>query len=257
MAHTRQIAGETHAGSVQLKSLKIWPDRQVRAHALAQTLHWVHSSVPLDSVTTEALWQRLGSKTRNMVRQAEGHGLDFHDATGTERGLDDWYALHLLTQKRLGVPPFPRRFFETMAAELGRIGAFRLYCVRQGEEPLAATLVLTHRNTAIYGYSASSRSAQQLRANDLMLYRVMCRQIESGLAEFDMGSDAPTQESLLFFKRKWGAQQRPIPTYSFGAGSQAITDSSSQRYALARKVFTHLPTPLSSLAGRLAVRYFG
>lgn len=257
LERTRKIASETGASSVQLKSLRAWPSGQVHPHFLTERLHWMHSVVPLSGITVDDLWKRLGSKTRNMIRQAEGHGLTFHDVTATASGLADWYRLHLITQKRLGVPPFPKLFFAVMMYELGRLGAASIYCVRRGSVTLSATLMLRHRYTGMYGYSASSLDAQQLRANDLMLYRIMCNLIENGYAWFDMGSDAPGQDSLLFFKRKWGAVQNQIPIYSFGTGDLTLSDSSSPRYVLARKLFTRLPIQLSTLAGRLMTRYLG
>lgn len=254
---TKKIAEETSAAIVQLKSLDVWPRELLEEQSVNESLHWVHSQIALKDLTEDSLWKSLGSKTRNMIRQAEGHGLELHDATNDAGGLDDWYALHLLTQKRLGVPPFPRIFFSRMISELGQIGAIRLYCVRQGASVLSATLILKFRDTSIYGYSASSFSAQRLRSNDFMLYRVLHGLIGEGAGMFDLGSDAPGQDSLLFFKRKWGARQQKIPTYTFGPGNAVLTDSSSPRYTLARKVFTHLPIPVSLLAGKVLTRYFG
>lgn len=257
LERTRKIASDTGASSVQLKSLRAWSGAQVHQHVLTETFHWMHSVVPLAGLTVDDLWKRLGSKTRNMIRQAEGQGLTFHEVTATASALDDWYKLHLVTQKRLGVPPFPKIFFAVMMHELGRLGAVSVYCVRRGSATLSATLVLRHRDTGMYGYSASSLEAQQLRSNDLMLYRVMCNLIENGYTWFDMGSDAPGQDSLLFFKRKWGALQHQIPTYSFGIGDLTLSDSSSPRYVMARKLFTRLPISCSTFAGRLLTRYLG
>jgi hypothetical protein len=78
--------------------------------------------------------------------------------------------------------------------------------------------------------------------------------IVHGCGTFDMGSDAPSQTGLLFFKKRWFADQEPIPSYSLGSG--ASPDSSSPRYGMARKIFQHLPRSVLRLTGH-ATKYFG
>ncbi|NJD36165.1 MAG: GNAT family N-acetyltransferase [Betaproteobacteria bacterium] len=257
IARAKELLTSTGAAYVHLKSLRPWPSPAVQRNGLTETMHWMRSVVPLQGINAEALWKRIGTKTRNMVRQAEANGLKFADITDTADACSDWYRLHLLTQKRLGVPPFSRKFFELMIRELGKAGTVRVYCVQRDGVPLAAMLLLCHRDVAIYGYSASSAEAQRLRANDLMLYRAICKIVEDGFACFDMGSDAPSQDSLLFFKRKWGAAQHAIPSYTFGKANLALTDSTSSHYALARKMFSQLPTGVTAVVGSWATRFFG
>lgn len=248
------------AGSVAMifKSIASWPDELTRSLCLEEKRHWIQSRVLLEGLTSAGLWKRIGPKTRNMVRQAESAGLTFDELTSAETALTSWYRLHLETQRRLGLPPFPEIFFATMFAELAKLGAISIYCVRNNlGSPIAATILLRQERIGIYAYSASLREAQQVRANDLMLFEIIRHLIEAGYSHFDMGSDAPNQDSLLFFKRKWGAVQDPIPTYVFGNPGQAIVDSSASTYALARKLFARLPRPVYVLAGRYLTKRFG
>lgn len=257
IGRAKELLASTGATYLQMKSLQPWSASAVRRNGLTETMHWMHSVVPLQDMDAEGLWKRIGDKTRNMVRQAEARGLKFVDITETAHACDDWFHLHLLTQKRLGVPPFPLKFFELMIREMCKTGAIRVYCVQRGGVPLAAMLLLRHRDVAIYGYSASSEEAQRLRANDLMLYSAICEIAKDGYSCFDMGSDAPSQDSLLFFKRKWGAVQQQIPSYLYGNAQGAIIDSSSPKYSFARKLFSQLPVSVAAVAGRYLTRYFG
>jgi hypothetical protein len=248
-----ELAREERAGLL-LKALDPLPHIPASAD-LSRHDRWVRSRLRLDGMTRDALWERLGDKNRNMVRQARHHGLVCARVSPQEGAAERWYSLHAQTQHRLGVPSFPRRFFSLMFQTLAPSDGLEMLEVRGPAGPCAATLLLFHRDTCIYGYSASSDDGRRLRANDLMLFEALALAAERRLAWFDLGSDSPSQESLLFFKRKWGAEQHPIPVYaSRGVG---VPDSSASTYAFARAVFRTMPQAVSTWIGSRVVRHFG
>jgi serine/alanine adding enzyme len=252
-----RIAAETHASFVELKSTGDYPATLEEILGLRKHLYWIRSVVPLLTLDADALWKRIGPKTRNMIRQAEQSALEFRDLTDDSGGAAAWYTLHLTTQKRQGLPPFPLRFFRSMIEMLRAESGVRLFGVFHGPKLIAATIVLLHRGTAIYGYSASSKAAQQFRPNDFMLFHVMKWLLSNRYEEFDLGSDAPSQDSLLFFKRKWLAEQTPAPVYVLGSADFSLSDSSHARYRIIRRAFQYIPTPLLRAIGNFATRMFG
>lgn len=257
IAEAKRIAVKLEVKSIELKSVKPYPKELTDQHDLVERLYWIHSSVELGGRNVDNCCEGIGPKTRNMIRQAQNQGLTFDDSANAPACLDDWYRLHLLTQKHLGLPPFPRVFFETMLRELGRESACVVFRVRSAQETVAATILLLHKNCAIYGYSASNTRLRQYRPNDLMFFGTIRWLVRNGYAQFDLGSDAPSQSGLLFFKRKWLAAQCEVPSYSFGAADHELSDSSAGRYALLRKGFRILPLAITPAVGRLITRYFG
>jgi len=256
VAAAREIAVRAGAATVRLKTIRPYDPELVRANSLHEHIHWVHSVVDLRGFDADAYWREIGDKNRNMIRQGERHGLAFEPLTFDEPGMRQWHQLHLATQKRLGLPPFPVKFFHVMSEALAKAGAIAMFGVRRGENLEAATIVLLHGKTAIYGYSASSGEGQHHRANDLMICNMMRWAIENRYDRFDLGSDSPAQDSLLFFKSKWLAAQSPIPIYTTNAGDRPVVDSSDRKYALARKAFALLPAGVLN-AGSFITRYFG
>jgi hypothetical protein len=249
----KRIGSELGAASVELKTVDAYPAALVSAAGLSERFYWVRSVVPLADFASMPLWERLGHKRRSPIRQAQEAGMVCDDAT---TDADTWYDLHLRTQQRLGLPPFPSSFFRKLLGTLVPCGAARLLIARRGGEALAATILLRHRSQVIYGYAASTEEGQRQGAGDFLLFSALQAAIAEGRDTFDMGSDAPSQEGLLFFKKRWFAVQAPIPTYSLGDAAGATVDSSSPRYRLVRKVFEYLPRPALRLAGR-ATKYFG
>lgn len=253
LRETQRVASEAGAATIELKSVDAFPAPLVSAAGLSERFYWVRSVVSLAHFAAVPLWQCLGHKRRSPIRQAQEGGMVCEDAAAD---ADTWYDLHLRTQQRLGLPPFPLSFFRNLLGSLVPSGAARLLVATRGGEPLAATILLRHRTQVIYGYAASTREGQRQGAGDFLVFSAMQSAIAEGGDTFDMGSDAPSQKGLLFFKRRWYADQSPIPTYSLGDAAGATADSSSPRYRLARKVFEYLPRPALRLAGR-ATKYFG
>lgn len=253
LARANELARSNRATLV-LKSLEPFPETAATAGLLRYD-HWVRSRMSLEALTRDSLWERIGGKNRNMVRQAQEHGLTVSCTTSQAGAAERWYPLHLQTQHRLGVPPFPARFFALMLEALAPSAGIELVEVGDGTRPCAATLLLLHGDTCIYGYSASSPEGRRLRANDLLLFESLALAVERKFAWFDFGSDSPSQESLLFFKRKWGAEQRRIPVYA--SAKITVQDSSDPRYALARGVFRAMPAAVFSWIGSGLVRRFG
>ncbi len=253
----KRISEEVNASFLELKSLRAYPSDLIHLHGLQERFYWIHSYVSLRDINMEVFLEKIGPKTRNMLRQAEKAALTFEDATDLSDGVNEWYKLHLVTQKNLGVPPFSLKFFNNMVLELCKTNEIKIFLVRQSNNCLAATIILLHKKSGIYGYSASDPAAQCFRPNDFMIFNSIKWLIDNGFEEFDMGSDSPTQESLLFFKRKWLVRQDTIPTYTCDDASNWISDSSSSHYDLIRKCFRYLPVGLSRIIGGMTTKYFG
>lgn len=249
----QRLASDVGAPTVELKTVDAYPAHLVAATGLRERFYWIRSVVPLTQFADVPLWHRLGAKRRSPIRQAQERGMVCQDGA---TDVDTWYDLHLRTQQRLGLPPFPLRFFRKLLEVLAPSGAAQLLIARCGGEALAATILLKHRNEAIYGYAASTPEGQRQSAGDFLLFSALEAAIADHRDAFDMGSDAPSQDGLLFFKKRWGAVQAPIPTYTLGAGDSTVTDSSSARYRVLRKGFEYLPRPVLRLTGH-ATKYFG
>ncbi|MGE3806590.1 MAG: lipid II:glycine glycyltransferase FemX [Gemmataceae bacterium] len=257
LTYALETAQAQGAAEIIVKSLQPMPADLTSDYRFEERLHWIRSSVNLAGQSRERYWKELGSKTRNMIRQAERAGLSVAASDNPLDEIDVWHELHLATQQELGVPCFPRRFFAKMFAELCPAGRLKLFVCRHKQEALAACIVFRLGTTAIYGYSASYPAGRPMRPNDLMLFQVINSLIDEGFTCFDMGSDSPAQNSLLFFKKKWLAQQEHLPTYVRGGKTVSMRDSSDARYDWPRKFVQRLPRSLYRLLGSIPTPYFG
>ncbi|HBB35141.1 MAG TPA: hypothetical protein DDZ80_22930 [Cyanobacteria bacterium UBA8803] len=253
----KDIAREMKAAFLELKSLNQYPADLVYLHSLQERYYWIRSYIDLRPLDIDTFFQKLGSKTRNMIRQATKSSLTFEEPENVNDGVNLWYSLYLETQKTLGLPPFPLVFFRNMAAELYPTNELKFFLVRRGHDYLAATIILLQQKVAIYGYSASRKDSQGFRPNDFMLFSVIKWLMARGFTEFDLGSDSPQQKSLLFFKKKWLTRQEAIPIYTWGKADYGLSDSSDRRYDMIREIFSYLPPNILGLVGARIAKYFG
>ena len=253
IGEAKRIAADVGAGAIELKTVDPYPTDLVATAGLDERRYWIRSVIPLAQFSTQTLDERLGAKRRSPIRQAQDSGIACSDA-GTDTQV--WYDLHLQTQQRLGLPPFPFKFFRNLLDTLVPSGGAQLLVARHHGRALAATILLRHRNDVIYGYAASSAEGQRRAATDVVLHSALSSAIAEGRASFDMGSDAPSQSGLLFFKKRWFAEQSGIPTYRIGSAAPGEADSSAPRYRLLRKGFEYLPRPVLRMTAGVT-KYFG
>jgi hypothetical protein len=249
----RLLADRIHAGGLVIKTLVPYASDIVEAAGLREQYHWVHSDVDLAGRTWEQYAAALNRKVRHSIREATANDMAGDDVTEKPGAIDRWYALHLVTQRRLGIPAFPKRFFEAVKRHMAP--AARVLVVRHRDADVAASLLLRDRDVVMYAYAASARQAGS-PAGDLLVSCAIQWAIADGARRFDMGSDSPSQSGLLFFKRKWLARQAAIPTYVGGAATLGGQDSSSRGYDIARTILRGFPPPLYPLTS-LAARLFG
>lgn len=247
----RHAMTDSGASRLALKSCTVVNEEIARDEGFSVSKYWVHSVMMLQKGD---LWGRVGKKNRNMVRQAERNGLTFEWRRGPEHAKA-WHRLHRLTQSRLGVPVFPPALFEAMLDE-GREWA-RFLIILGPKGPVAGGLFFAFAGRYVYGYSASTEEGQEMRANDLMLFEALREAERSGARVFDFGSDSPKQESLLAFKKKWGAEQSLTTVLTIPPSNEERNDSSSGLYSLVRGVGRRVPSPLWAALTSPLVRKLG
>lgn len=221
---------------------------------------WIWSRLSLPR-NIGALWDELTDKTRNMIRQGERVGLRFASDIKEKTDIAKIIGLFYQTHHRLGIPPFPPKFYWQLHEELIREGSGFFSAVYSRDDIVSASVILDDHEAFVYAYAGSSSDAWSLRANDFLIWNCLKMAIERGKPLFDFGSDSSRQDSVLFFKKKWGASQIPLTFYTSNlsqTGNQEFKwrDSSNGFYPLLRNVVKKLPRPLYNITGHFT-HYFG
>lgn len=184
-----------HRGSVNTEHFRI------------DSNYWNTSKIDL-SIGFEGWWKSVNKYCGRNVRKALREGVAV-EIDSTITGVTHFYELFSRFRRALGVPIYPRRFFENIV----RIGKekVRLYKAVYEGRVISSILVLDGINTSTYAFGASDKRFFALRPNDLLIFKAVEDSFAKHKLFFDFGSDSPCQVSLFQFKAKWGSEVCRVP----------------------------------------------
>ncbi len=200
--------------------------------------------------TSEMLWSALDRKVRNQVRKAEKSGCTAED--GGAELLDDFYRVFAHNMRDLGTPVYGRRFF----AEV--LQAFpadtRVFVVRVGAEPVAASITLGWRDRIEVPWASSLRAHASSSPNTLLYWTMLKWAVERGYKTFDFGRSTP-DEGTFHFKKQWGAQPQELAWEYLGlTGALPDQGPKNPKFRAAIAVWQRLPVPVATALGPAIVR---
>jgi FemAB-related protein (PEP-CTERM system-associated) len=227
--------------------------RHEREHVgLAATRsHKVAMVLPLPP-TVEALWKSFDTRNRNHIRKAQNAGLTFGiDEPG---GLAAFYDVFSRNMRDLGTPVYGRNFFETIVEELG--AAATVVVVRMEGKPVAAGILLHHRDTVEIPWASSLRRYNPLCPNYLLYWQALTHAIAIGRTTFDFGRST-VGAGTYKFKGQWGAKPCALHWQYWLAPGAQVPDLNPDggRFQLAVRLWRQLPVGLTRVIGPPIVRY--
>lgn len=208
--------------------------------SLAPSLDQLHEGLHKDSI-------------RRKIRRAEREQLSYESGT-SERLVNQFYGLMLKTRRRHGVVPQPKEWFRNLVHCLGN--ALKIRVASKGGIPAAAVLTLEHRSTVVYKYGCSDERFHNLGGMPFLFWNLIRESKQLGAQEIDFGRSGLEQKGLTTFKERLGAMRQPLSylRYIRPGVRGGIGPSKS---AAIRGIFSALPNPLLSVAGKFLYRHMG
>jgi CelD/BcsL family acetyltransferase involved in cellulose biosynthesis len=167
--------------------------------------------------------------------------------------LDAFYALHLRTRRRQGVPTQSKRFVRGFEALFADGLGFVLLARHEGRVTAAAVFLATGR-TLIYKYGASDPRGLAVRPNNLLFMEAIRWGCAHGMAWLDFGRTDADNEGLAKFKRSWGAEERSL-TYTVLGGHAQRGEGNAQRALSA--IIRRAPPIAGRAIGAVLYRHVG
>jgi FemAB-related protein (PEP-CTERM system-associated) len=212
--------------------------------------HKVAMILPLRQ-TADEQWTALDRKLRNQVRKAEKSGL-----TVRSGGVELAGAFHDVLSENmrdLGTPAHGRGFYERILETFP--DRSRVLVVLLGGQPIAASLLLWHRQRLEVPWASSIRRFNPLCANVLLYWEMLKFGIDRGFTSFDFGRSTPNEGTFLF-KQQWGAQPLQLYWEYWLAAGVALPDRSPKnpKFGSAVALWQRLPVALTRMIGPRVVR---
>ncbi|HUG42689.1 MAG TPA: GNAT family N-acetyltransferase [Acidobacteriota bacterium] len=143
------------------------------------------------------------------IRKAEREGVTVRKGED-ETDLKQYFRLHLLTRRRLGIPSQPFSFFRNLWLEFAPTRRLTLLLAEHEGQPAAGMLLLHHGAATVYKFGASSEEKMSLGVNPLLFWRAIQLAIRRGDRELDLGRTEKEEVGLYDFKIRLGAEAVPL-----------------------------------------------
>lgn len=201
----------------------------------------------------EALWQRIGSKTRNLVRKAARA-----DQRATLHGAEALPAFHRVyaeNMRDLGTPSLGEAFFHDLFAGLGERARVHLVRLASTGEVVAASITLRSRDRVEVPWASGVRRLRHLSGVMLLYWSMLRYAHDVGASAFDFGRGTPGSGSFRF-KLQWRGERQVLPWYYFAAPGcePGGLSPDNPKYALAIRSWQRLPLGLTRILGALLAR---
>jgi CelD/BcsL family acetyltransferase involved in cellulose biosynthesis len=255
------VTGDASEEALELLAATVERERRTRDLPLHVCAPFPQLAPPVDRYLqhlvelgegAEASEARFASRARRHVRKAERLGVEIKQRTDQD-ALEIFYALHLRTRRRLGVPTQPKAFIRDLAGLFNQ-GLGFVAVARLEQRPIAAAVFLRSGGTLTYKYGASDQRHLHARPNNLLFARVIRWGCEHGLQTLDLGRTDPGQDGLAAFKRSLGATEETL-AYTYCGTPPPPASSHLERAAGA--VIRRTPPAVGRAMGELLYRHKG
>jgi len=166
-----------------------------------------------------------------------------------------FYWLHILTQKRQGLPPMPLSYFLRIYDSIIEPGLGFVVLVEKEARPVAAGVFFSYGKRAVYKSAASDKTFQDLRPNNLVMWEGIKSLIRRGVDTFDLGGTSMEGEGLRRFKLSWGSEEEIIRWFRFDMARGAWVNPRPPRSGFHKRIFRALPLALNKIAGAMIYRH--
>ncbi len=187
------------------------------------------------------------------IRKAEREGVTV-DEGEDETDLKQYFRLHLMTRRRLGMPSQPFSFFRNLWQEFAPTNRLTLLLAKHEGAPVAGMILLHHGSTTVYKFGASDPGKQSLGVNPLLFWRAIQLACSRGDALLDLGKTEADHKGLAQFKRRLGAEGIPLNRLVDSPSSLTLEKSLAVRFG--RLGLRLAPAALGRAFGASLYRYF-
>jgi hypothetical protein len=234
-------------GNDKLKYVELRPLEPAPLPGFAEAQRYIFHMLDLRPSLEELFRRFHESCIRRKIRRAGKEGLTT-EAGNSGKITDEFYRLQVETRQKHGLPPQPRRWFESLMASMKENATIRV--VRFQGRAVAAILMLRHKQIEIYKYGCSAANDSNLGGTQLLFWEAIQDAKARGMQSLDLGRSDIEETGLQTFKQRWGATAQTITYFRYPEQKQK-----QRNLNLAAGIFSRLPKPLLAATGRLFYRH--
>ena len=193
---------------------------------------------------------RCEPSVRRAIRKAQKEGIRVEQSV-SRTALLQFCGLHCHTRRRHGLPPQPRKFFESIFREFIARGEGHIFLAHKNNRTIAAALFLTFSNRALYKFAASDLSYRRLRPNNLILWEAIRFYASRQSPTLHLGRTDLNDQGLRRFKLGWGSTEALLRYDRFDFAKGRWFAEKPRTSGIHRFAFRHMPLVVNRIAGAM------
>jgi len=204
--------------------------------------------------TLEQIFRQMHKNSfRRNIRKAERERLSY-EVGNSERLVNEFYRLLMVTRRRHRVLPQPRAWFRNLVECMG--GKVQIRLARKNGSAIAAMLSLRQGSCAVFKYGCSDARFHSLGGVPFLFWRLIEESKTSGAEKIDLGRSDWDNKGLIAFKDRIGAKRRLLTYYRYTNREGGAMETALGVLGDWKSVFS-LPDAVLSTAGRIMYKHMG
>jgi CelD/BcsL family acetyltransferase involved in cellulose biosynthesis len=203
----------------------------------------------------EELYKHLHvDSIRRKIQRGAREGLML-ESGNTENLLNQFYRLHLMTRRRQGLPPHPKRWFRHVLELFGNGAIIRVG--RKQDTPIAAVMTVESNQSIVYKYGCSDARFHNLGGMPFVFWDMIRDAKQRGFVQLDLGRSDLRNTGLITFKDRWGAVKQRLLYSRYPPRRAELSLRQKVSLQLATKICSRSPDWLLTAAGNLLYPHIG
>jgi hypothetical protein len=206
--------------------------------------------------SSDAIFRTFRKGTKSAIKKAEKEPFEIRVGR-SEDSIIEFYRLNCVTRKYHGLPPQPQSFFRATYRHILKQGLGMVILASYRGTDIAGSVFFHFGDKAVYKYGASRREFQDLRANNLIIWKAINYCLEKGCTHFCFGRTERENEGLRIFKNGWGTQEHAMNYYKYDLGQARFIPGQNRVSKFQNMVFGKMPIPLLKIIGTVGYKHVG
>jgi len=124
-----------------------------------------------------------------------------------------------------------------------------------GEKSVASAIYFYSGSEAVYKFGASDKSAQDLRANNLVTWEAIKWLAGKGIKTLRFGRTSAANDGLRRYKLGWGTREYDINYYRYDLQRNALAPGKDEAFGWYNRVFQSLPVFAARTIGSVLYKH--
>lgn len=173
--------------------------------------------------------------------------------------LKDFYRLHVMDRKRLGLPPQPYVFFQSLWDEFFPSKQVSILLAKKDDESIAGILLYKYKDRVSAEFAVINEIFRGFSPNHFLFWEAIKSSYEEGFKIFDFGRTSSFNKGLMDFKRRWNTKMIDLPQFYYPkrVTEKISINNTSLKYRFVRKLCRNVPDFMFPTIGKFIYRHMG